>query len=255
MKLGLCTISNKEWPVGDVVELAGEVGYDGVEIWGRDHVGDGTTATCRQIHDVAAACNVEIPVYGSYLRPGSDSFADELDEEVRIAADLGAEFVRVWPGSVSYGEHSDDHWEDAVADLSATAEAAAERGLSVTVEKHANTLTETAEGATRLVEEVDEPNCGLNWQPSFQLDADAVLADAEACAPHANNVHIQAPSEPGGSRCLLSAAHFDVPAVFGTLSDAGFDGYVEVEFVTEDAPYREAVRADRDYLQSVLEGV
>ena len=71
MHLGLCSITNKDWPVEDVLALAAEAGYDGVEIWGQDHVGnpvgDGEPdiETCRAIADTAADLDVEIPVYGS----------------------------------------------------------------------------------------------------------------------------------------------------------------------------------------------
>jgi alkanesulfonate monooxygenase SsuD/methylene tetrahydromethanopterin reductase-like flavin-dependent oxidoreductase (luciferase family) len=53
MHVGLCTISNKEASAEDVIEHAGAAGYDGIELWGRDHAGDGSSERCGRIHTAA----------------------------------------------------------------------------------------------------------------------------------------------------------------------------------------------------------
>ena len=189
MNLGLCTITNKHWPVEEVLALAAEAGYDGVEIWGQDHVGnpggDGEPdiETCRAIADTAADLDVEIPVYGSYLRPGTSGFDEEFGAELDAAVALGADLVRVWPGDQEFGERDSDYWESVIADLETAGERAADRDVAITVEKHEGTLSNTTEGARRLIESVDVAAVGLNWQPLFFLDADAVEKEAAALAP------------------------------------------------------------------------
>jgi sugar phosphate isomerase/epimerase len=254
VNIGLCTISNREESVERVIETAGRVGYDGVEIWGKEpHVGDGSPERCEDIAEHAADCGVAVDVYGSYLRIGTDEFDGEMSHELDVTERLGAGTIRVWAGETDYGDHTQAEWEQAVSDLRALTGAATDRGIDVTVEKHQNSLTDTREGARRLVEAVDDDACGLNWQPSFEDPPEAVLADARALAPLSNNVHVQAVDEPGGgSRCALADAYFDLPAVLSAFDSAGFDGWVDVEFVRSDVDYETAVAEDYEYLRSTV---
>lgn len=255
MKLGLCTISNKDAPVEDVLETAAAAGYDGVELWGQEsHVGDGSSAVCDSIVETADGLGIDVAVYGSYLAPGTGTFAQSYEHEVAVAERLGADLIRVWPGESEYGDHTEEEWDAAVADLALLAEEAASAGLGVTVEKHEGRLSNTTEGARRLIEAVDHPACGLNYQPLFHMSEDDLVAEAEVLAPLSNNIHIQAPAERGSkTRAPLEDSYFDVGAVLAPFADAGFDGYVEVEFVTDDLPYEDAVRGDYEYLRSVLD--
>lgn len=255
MNVGLCTISNKDAGVEDVLATAARAGYDGVEIWGQAaHIGDGSAADCERLADRAAELGLEVPVYGSYLRLGTDEFDDELERELGIAEALGASLIRVWAGTQEYQERTADHWDRAVGDLRTLSRRAAARDLGVTVEKHGGTLTNRGEGARRLVEAADDDRCGLNWQPLFGLPPDELAAEARSLAPYSNNVHVQAVSTRGGAdRSLLEDAYFDCAEVLAPFRDGPFDGYVEVEFVTGDHPYETAVQRDLSYLRSVLD--
>lgn len=256
MKIGLCTISNTDAPVSDVLETAAGAGYDGVEVWGQEpHVGDGSAATCESIVETAEGLGIEIAVYGSYLAPGTDAFDGSYEHELAVAERLDADLIRVWPGESEYGDHAEAEWDAAVSDLSLLAEEAESAGVDVTVEKHEGRLSNTTEGARRLIEAVDHTRCGLNYQPLFDMSEDDLIAEAELLAPLSNNVHIQAPAERGSkTRAPLEDSYFDVGAVLAPFADAGFEGYVEVEFVTDDLPYGDAVRRDCEYLRSVLDG-
>ena len=82
--------------------------------------------------------------------------------------------------------------------------------------------------------------------------ADEGLAEARDLAPLSNNLHVQAVPEPDiADRCLLADAHFDLPAILAAFDDAGFDGWVDVEFVTSDADYETVIAGDLEYLRSI----
>ncbi|WP_247004555.1 sugar phosphate isomerase/epimerase family protein [Halosolutus gelatinilyticus] len=255
MNFGLCTISNGEAQAATVLDAAAATGYDGVEIWGTEpHVGDKTRVECEGIANAAREASLEVAAYGSYVRPGADDFEAALGTELAAAEALGADLVRVWAGEQEYGEHEDDHWDDTVADLTTLVDEASGRGLGVTVEKHGGTLTNCAEGARRLVEAVDRENLGLNYQPMFSLAADEIAEEAEELAPLSNNVHVQAvPVRNGEERCLLEEAFFDVDELLSTFAANGFEGYVNVEFVTEEYAYERAIERDLAYLRSCVE--
>ncbi|SEP02838.1 Sugar phosphate isomerase/epimerase [Halogranum amylolyticum] len=253
MLFGLCTISNKEMDVLDVIDAAVDAGYDGVEVWGGDHVSNDKDAECTAIRERVETHELSIPVYGSYLRPGTDAFADQLTHELEVAVTLGADLVRVWAGNQEWQDHHDHHLDAVVADLREAADSAAERNLAITVEKHEGTLTNTTEGARRVIERVSHPHCGLNYQPLFGMNAATIASESRELAPISNNVHLQAVPEQGGrKRCLLANAFYDVGTVIRVFQDAGFDGFANVEFVTDDLPYSKAIAHDRAYLRSVV---
>jgi sugar phosphate isomerase/epimerase len=254
VSVGLCTISAKQRAVEEVIELAGAVGYDGVEIWGGDHVGDGSPRTCTRIAETAADHDLEIASYGSYLRCGSSAFDDELEHELSIADRLGTDIVRVWAGSQEYGDHDQDHWDQVVADLERLTERAADHDLAITVEKHDNTLTHTLEGAQKLIETIDDERCRLNYQPGFSIPATELETEARALAPLSNQLHLQATRERTASdRVPLSDSYYDLEAILEPFLDREFEGYANIEFVTDERPYRAAVEADVAYVRSLLD--
>lgn len=256
MDLGLCTISNRDLAVEDILERAADAGYDGVEVWGRDHVGDGSERTCRRVREAAADRDLSILTYGSYLRAGADTFADELAHEVAVADRLNADRIRTWAGTTEYGDHDASQWDETVADLRELTAAATERGIDVTVEKHPGYLTNDAEGARRVIEAVAKPGCRLNYQPMFSLSAAEISSEIERLAPLSNQLHLQAVPDVGGSaddRCLLSAAFYDLEHLVAQFREFGADdGSIHVEFVTDDLPYQEATAKDCAFLRSLL---
>ncbi|SIR74946.1 Sugar phosphate isomerase/epimerase [Haladaptatus litoreus] len=251
MHIGLCTISDKETSVETVLSRASSAGYDGVEIWGNGHV-DRSGKSPQTVRQETEKLGLEIPVYGSYLRPGTSEFDDAYANELAIAADLNADLIRVWAGDQEYGNHDSAHWNQVVTDLQELATAASDRNIGVTVEKHEGTLTNATEGAQRLIKTVDEPNCGLNWQPLFGMEADTILMEARELASMSNNIHTQAVSSSGrNTRCALEDAFFDIEGCLEIFQAAGFDGYVNVEFVRSDTEYTTAIKEDLEYLRSV----
>src|SRR4051812_6744924 len=105
MKLAFSTLGVPGLPLADVLRLATTHGYHGVEL--RAHpeepVHPGIDAAART--EVAAefkAAGVEILGVAGYARvaaPGEDGpVLDEVRALVDLARDLGAPFVRVFPG-------------------------------------------------------------------------------------------------------------------------------------------------------------
>jgi sugar phosphate isomerase/epimerase len=250
MQLGLCTITNKDASPVDIVYTAGDIGFDGVEVWGG-HLDGPADETIDAIVTAAAEVGVTIETYGAYLRCGGDDFAAELDDDLATATALGANTIRVWAGEQEYGDHDAAHWEQVVADLQTVTERAASDGLTVTVEKHSGTLTNNADGAERLVEAVDHPACGLNYQPGFGIPAAQLEREAERLAPLSNQVHISG-RRPDDSVVALDDAYFSVAAVLAPFRDRDFDGYVNLEFITDEHAYEAALQNDYGYLTSLL---
>ncbi len=251
MYVGVCTISNKELPVTDVIDVVANLDVDGIEPWGRGHV-DGSLERAREIKDRAAAADLDIPVYGSYLRPGDESFDAEYEHELALCEALEADLIRVWAGSEEYEEVSSDHWDTVVEDFETLADAAEAVGVDVTVERHSGTVTNARAGAARLIDETPD-TVGLNWQAVHTPDPETIIEDAVELAPLSNNVHVQTAAAPdAGERCPLAYSYADIEGVIDAFAAAGFDGYLEIEFVTQRCSYAPAVAADVAFLRRVL---
>ncbi|MFJ8697069.1 sugar phosphate isomerase/epimerase family protein [Streptomyces roseolilacinus] len=166
MKFAFSTLGVPGMAVGDVVRLAGEAGCRGVEL--RAHpeepVHPGLVAhERREVAREFTAAGVEVLSVAGYARVAAegddDTVYEELYQLIHLAADLGAPFVRVFPGG---GEQPRER-ADAVAArrLGAAAEVAAETGVRVLLENHDS--HPAGADVARVVAAVGHPHVGAVW--------------------------------------------------------------------------------------------
>ena len=255
MKTALCTIAFKDRPFEDVLDLAVQAGFDGVEPWGKPHhmPASYNAEENRRIARSIRERGLEVSQYGSYINPVSAGFEREMAEGLDTASDLGADRIRVWAGSCGSDEATDEDWRNAVSGFRRFADRAGDRGVSLVLEMHLGYLSDTADGSLRLVEGVARHNFLLNFQPMYTDNARRVIAVARQVAPHVATVHAQNyVSEGRNARSLISEGYVDYREVVRELSAAGFDGYLEVEFVRDDDPGA-ALIADAGFLRGLCE--
>ncbi|TXS55269.1 sugar phosphate isomerase/epimerase family protein [Streptomyces sp. t39] len=166
MKFAFSTLGVPGMPVADVAALAASTGYQGVEL--RTHPEepvhlDLTTPERSAVAQEFARAGVEILTVAGYARiaaPGDDApVLTELDRLMRLAGDLGAPFVRVFPG----GGDTDPAEADAVAArrLGAAAETAASVGVRILLETHDS--HRTGRDVSRIVGTVGHKHAGALW--------------------------------------------------------------------------------------------
>ncbi len=166
MKLAFSTLGVPGLPPADVLGLATAHGYHGVEL--RAHpeepVHPGLPAADRA--DVAArfrSAGVEILCVAGYARvaaPGEDQpVVDEIRSLVDLARDLGAPYVRVFPGG---GDQSPGA-ADAIAArrLGTAAEHATDAGVRILLETHDS--HRTGADAMRVLGLVGHRRVGALW--------------------------------------------------------------------------------------------
>ncbi len=89
-----------------------------------------------------------------------------------MAEMLGAKTMVVFPYLRMDRDEPEDRWPpEMVADFQETAELAAERGITVAVENEPICYAATGGSMARLLDEIDRPNCGANWDAA-NVDAD-----------------------------------------------------------------------------------
>ena len=256
MKIALCTIAFRDRPFEAVLDLAVRAGFDGVEPWGKpDHMpGVYDADYVRWASAAIRKRGLAVSQYGSYANPTSGAFAQEMEDALKIARDLGTDKIRIWAGQNGSAEAAEGEWETAISGFRTFSDRAGEQGATLAVEMHDGYLSDTARSCLRLLEGVDRPNFQLNFQPMYTHDPGRVLEELGKVAGHVTTVHAQNYTEAGSSgRSLIAEGFVDYAAVVAKLREAGFDGYLEVEFVREENP-EEALRADAKFLRSLCEG-
>ncbi|MEW1630162.1 sugar phosphate isomerase/epimerase family protein [Streptomyces sp. NPDC089173] len=195
MKLAFSTLGVPGMPVAEVVRLAAEHGYEGVELRAHPeepvHLGLSSLERADVVEEFKAA-GVEILAVAGYVQVASEgdeeAIAAELAELVKLARDLGARYVRVFPG----GGDQDPADADATAArrLGAAAPAAADMGVSILLETH-DTHSAGADVA-RIVGTVGHPRIGAIWDVLHTWRADEDPAAGHAVlAPHLGYVQVK----------------------------------------------------------------
>lgn len=255
MKTALCTIAFRDRPFEAVLDLAVQAGFDGVEPWGKpDHMpavhdGDYTRRALAAVRERG----LEVSQYGSYANPTSEAFEQEMEDALKIARDFQTDKVRIWVGQSASTEADKAEWEAAISGSRRFADRAGEQGVTLVVEMHNGYLSDTAEGCLRLLEGVDRTNFRLNLQPIHTHTPGQVLEETGKVAAYVTTVHAQNYLAVGSNgRSLVGDGFVNYSAVVAELRKADFDGYLEVEFVREEAP-EEALAADAAFLRSLCE--
>jgi sugar phosphate isomerase/epimerase len=166
MRLAFSTLGIPGLPVSDAVRLAADGGFEGLEL--RAHpeepVHPGlTTAERVDVVEEFKAAEVEILTVAGYAKvaePGEDEpVLADVRALLELARDLGASYVRVFPGGGDSGIEESD--ATAIRRLSALAPVAADLGVRILMETHDS--HRTGEDAARVLSAVGHGSAGALW--------------------------------------------------------------------------------------------
>ena len=262
MKLAFSTLGVPGLPVADVVRLAATHGYHGVELRAHPeepvHPGIGLTERV----DVAAefkAGGVEILGLAGYARvaePGDDApVLTDIRELLDLARDLGAPYVRVFPGG---GTEQSPAEADATAArrLGEAAEYAADLGVRILLETHDS--HRTGADAIRVLGLVGHRQVGSRWDVMHTwLGGEQPSSTYAALSPYLGYVQVKD----------IASAEDTTPLPLGTgvlplaecvelLSREGWDGWLcweyEKRWYEAAAPLPELLAAGREHLARLL---
>ncbi|MFF4230120.1 sugar phosphate isomerase/epimerase family protein [Streptomyces sp. NPDC001820] len=195
MKFAFSTLGVPGMPVADVVALAADTGYQGIELRADPeepvHPGIGARDRAAVVAEFERA-GVEILTvcgYTGVAAPGDDApVYKELDELLWLAKDLGAPNIRVFPG----GGDQDPAEADATAArrLGAAAETAAGLGVRILLETHDSHRTGAA--VSRILGPVGHKHAGAIWDVVHPwLDGEEPAAAHAALAPFLGYVQVK----------------------------------------------------------------
>jgi len=233
---GICSITFRDHSVDGLIALCQKAGIEGIE-WGGDvHVRPGDAETARSVREKTLAAGLKVCSYGSYYKCDAEdgAFGDVLES----AEALGAPVIRVWAGRQGSDAADEDYRAEVVENLKRAIIAAREMDITVALEYHCNTLTDTRASAHQLLEEVGQPELKLYWQPrTSEGDRASNLKELEAALPHLAHVHCFHWG-PGGfkDRHPLLDGTDDWQAYLQTIRRIEGDRFVILEFVKDNDP-------------------
>ncbi|NEY36374.1 TIM barrel protein [Streptomyces sp. PRKS01-65] len=262
MKLAFSTLGVPGLPLPDVLRLATAHGYHGVEL--RTHpeepVHPGLTPAERA--DVAAAfeaAGVEILGLAGYTRvaaPGDDGpVLAEIRALLDLARDLGAPYVRVFPGGED-GQSPEEADATAARRLGTAAEHAADRGVRVLLETHDSHRTGAA--AMRVLGLVGHRHVGALWDVMHTwLGGEQPAETFAALSPHLGYIQVKDIASAGDTTPLpLGTGVLPLTECVEVLSRHGWDGWLcweyEKRWHEAAAPLPGLLDAGRDHLARLL---
>jgi sugar phosphate isomerase/epimerase len=233
---GLVSVTFRDRPAEEVAALARDAGLRAIEWSGDAHLPRGDIGRAHELAALSSETGLRIAGFGSYYRVGhseADGYGFEtvLDEAVA----LGAPAIRVWAGTRGSAEADEPYRAVVARESRRIADLAASRGIRIVFEWHAETLTDTAASALRLLQDTDHPNVRTLWQPHNGVEAPDNLAGLRAVLPWVQYLHVfhwwpthhdRLPLADGEDRCL---PYLDAAATCGR------DLCALLEFVPDDS--------------------
>ena len=262
MKLAFSTLGVPGLPLPDVLRLATEHGYHGVELRAHPEEPVHPRLTPVERADVAAgfeAAGVEVLGLAGYSRvaaPGDDEpVLAEIRALLDLARDLGAPSVRVFPGGApEQGPEEAD--ATAARRLGTAAEYAADLGVRILLETHDS--HRTAADAMRILGLVGHRQVGALWDVMHTwLGGEQPVESFAALSPHLGYVQVKDIASADDTTPLpLGAGVLPLADCVEVLSRHGWDGWLcweyEKRWYADAAPLPALLSPGRAHLTRLL---
>lgn len=164
MHISLCTISFRHHLINleDIAVWAREQGFSGIEIWGAHarNIADSN----RYNADWLAGHGLSVPMISDYLpldRRGA--LEKRARSAVACARTWRAPHIRTFAGQSGSAKTDQEQRTSLNQALQFACDLVAEAGMRLLVETHPGTLADTLRSTCQLIEEIDHPALGINF--------------------------------------------------------------------------------------------
>ena len=161
---------------------------------------------------------------------GTDANARDLEQVLTFAdaAEIGSVFVL--PGIVNPGQSRDQAARASADSLKALLQVASGHKTRLCIEPHVHSWAESPALVERLI---DETGIGLALDYAHFACLGYRQQDVDPLAQHAVHVHLRQ-ARMGALQAKFAQGTLNFPAMFATLRDAGYDGWLAIEYVHQD---------------------
>jgi sugar phosphate isomerase/epimerase len=190
------------------------------------------------LHELKRRCHLNgLDVSGGAIRnnftlpPGAEleKWFSHLDMWLDHYAALGAPVIRVFAGVPPKEVSEEQGIQNAIVNLRRACEMAATRGVMLGLENH-DYLT-NIDRMLPIVKAVESPWFGVNLD-SGNVDRADFYAELAKIVPYAVNVQLKVEAGPEPKVAT------DTPRIVGMLKQAGFRGYIVLEYESKPEPYQ-----------------
>lgn len=189
MTLGLVSVSFRNLSPETIIRKTKEAGLSCIE-WGSDiHAPRNDTGNLKKIADLQQKEGLYSSSYGTYFRIGVND-TKEITEYASAAKILGTDILRVWCGNKSSTEYSEEEKIFLINECKTAAEIAEKDGVTLCLECHNNTFTDTKEAAILLMKSINSPAFRMYWQPNQYVSEEENLSYARLLSCFSKHIHV-----------------------------------------------------------------
>ena len=188
---GLVSITFRQLDPQEIIRLVAQARLEAIE-WGGDvHVPPGVVQRAREVGRWTRDAGLMVSAYGSYYRLADERMeAVPFESVLATAVGLGAPTIRVWAGGKGSADCAPAERRRIIDDALRIADLAARSGITISLEYHGGTLTDTRESTRALLTELAHPNLEFLWQPPNGETVEACTARLLDVLPRLRNVHV-----------------------------------------------------------------
>jgi L-ribulose-5-phosphate 3-epimerase len=267
-RLAVSTNSYHSYSLEEALAGIAAAGYTSVELssvpgWTEHVLRHADSTELQRVASLVAHYGLDPISLSGHSDLASDAGITEFRNALGIARALGIKYV-----TTSTGGH-DASSEGTVEEQRAAflglirplADEAAADGIQICLETHGG-VSATGEMAAVLVQEIDRPNVGINYDTANVIFYGSVRPETDIvhAAPYITHLHIK--DQVGGPGVwnfpAIGTGEVDFAPVFAALADVGFAGpcSIELEFQGEPWPaladVETSLRSSREFLRQYL---
>lgn len=268
MKTSLFTQSLYALPLGEAIQATAAAGFEAIEV------------ACARPHFEPAASEKEserrAAEYGKAIRSAGlvvsalslfteftkpETLEAQLERAIgllRLCPVFGTKLAKVTPGSPASRVAEEAHWDCLAKGLERLSREAERLGIRLAFETHMRQLTDTLAGSLRLTRMADPRFVGLTVDYSnLSFAGERFPTAAEALVSRTFHTHVKngtIDADGGWHFGPLDQGLTDYATIIPVLEKAGYDGYLSVECLGQDAKEhpRETIARDLSILQRFL---
>lgn len=246
--IGLCSVTFRDESVEEVIQIAKDAELEVIE-WGSDtHVPADDLDNAKRVADLMSDAGLGTSSYGTYYQAGSD---EDFNPYIETAEQLNTKMIRIWAGDKSSEEADSEWFNTVIEDVENIAKIAQDKGISISLEYHKNTLTDTPDSAYKLIETIEAPNVFLYWQPAEDLSVDERIKSLTSLGEWITNVHVFHWEDFHNRYTLEEGADEWEQYISRILTHSPYTHHYLFEFVKNDDP--EQLKKDAQTLKGILD--
>jgi sugar phosphate isomerase/epimerase len=246
-RLAVSTNSYHSYSLEEALAGIAAAGFTSVELssvpgWTEHVLRDSTDDDLARVAELLKQHGLDAISLSGHSDLASDAGIAEFRKSLNIAHKLGIRYVTTSTGGHdASSEGTVDEQRVAFLDrFRPLADEAAANGIQICLETHGG-VSATGAMAAQLVQEIDRPNVGINYDTANVIFYGEVRPEIDilAAAPFINHLHIK--DQVGGPGVWnfpqIGTGEIDFTPIFGALNDVGFTGPCSIEMEFQGEPW------------------